>query len=86
MSGPPPTPNLAIPPLAAIPQQGIKPRLIYDFSWSGLNKAVTQVTHKEAMCFGKSLYIIIDCILAAPPKLGPALLNKVDLKDAYMRI
>ena len=29
---------------------------------------------------------MIDCILTAPPKLGPAFLNKVDLADAYMRI
>ena len=38
------------------------------------------------MRFGKSLYRIIDCILVAPPKLGPTILNKVDLADAYMRI
>ena len=38
------------------------------------------------MCFVKSLYKLIDCILVAPPKLGPTFLNKVDLADAYMRI
>ena len=79
-------PRIWLSPLAAIPQQGRKPRLVYDFSWSGLNKAVTQVAHKEAMRFGKALYGVIDCILAASPKLGPAFLNKVDLADAYMRI
>ena len=72
--------------LAAIPQQGRKPQLIYDFSWSGLNEAVTQVAHKEAMRFGKALYRVIDCILTAPPKLGSTFLNKVDLADAYIRI
>ena len=35
-------PRLWISPLATIPQRGRKLRLIYDFSWSGLNKAVTQ--------------------------------------------
>ena len=39
-------PKLWLSPLAAIPQRGRKPRLIYDFYWSGLNKAVTQVAHK----------------------------------------
>ena len=78
--------KLWLSPLAAIPQQGRKPRLIYDFFWSGLNKAVTQVTHKEAMRFGKALYRVIDCILKAPQELGPTFLNKVDLADAYMRI
>ena len=29
---------------------------------------------------------MIDCILTAPPKLGPTFLNKVDLADSYMRI
>ena len=38
------------------------------------------------MYFVKALYIIIDCILAAPPKLSPAFLNELDLADAYMRI
>ena len=38
------------------------------------------------MQIGKSLYRVIDCILNAPPKLGPTFLNKVDLADAYMCI
>ena len=78
--------KLWLSPLAAIPQRRRKPRLIYDFYWSGLNKAVTQVAHKEKMRFGKALYRVIDCILTAPPKLGPTFINKVDLADAYMRI
>ena len=79
-------PKLWLSPLAAIRQRGRKPRLIYDFSWSGLKNAVTQVAHKEAMHFGKALYRVIDFILNAPPKLGLTFLNKVDLADAYMRI
>ena len=79
-------PQLWLSPFTVIPQQGRKPRLIYDFAWSGLNEAVTKVAHKEAMRFGKSLYRFIDCILAPLPKLGPTFLNKVDLVDAYMRI
>ena len=79
-------PRLWISPLTAIPQRGRTPRLIYDFAWIGLNEAVTQVTHKQAICFGKSLYRVIDFILAAPPKLGPTFLKKVDLSDDYMRI
>ena len=73
-------------PLADILQRGRKHHLIYDFSWSGLNEEVTQVAHKESMRFGKSLHRLIDCILAAPPKLCPAFLKKLDLTDAYMRI
>ena len=73
-------------PLTSIPQRGRKPRLIYDFSWSCLNEAVSQAAHKEAMRFRKALYRVINCILVTPPKLGPTFLNKVDLADAYMRI
>ena len=53
-------PRIWVYPLAAIPQQGRKLRLIYDFTWSGLNKAVTKVAHKEAIRFGKALYRVID--------------------------
>ena len=38
------------------------------------------------MRFGKSLYMVIYCVLVAPPELGPTLLNKVDLTDSYMGI
>ena len=79
-------PKLWLSPLSAIPQRGRKPQLIYNFSWSCLNEAVTQVAHKEAMRFGKSLSRVIDCIVKAPPELGPIFLNKVDLADAYMHI
>ena len=38
------------------------------------------------MSFEKALNRVIDFILAAPTKLGPAFLNKVDTAYAYMRI
>ena len=38
------------------------------------------------MRFRKAPYRLIDCIIASPPELGPAFLNKVDLNHAYMRI
>ena len=79
-------PRLWLSPLTGTPQRGSKPRRIYDFSWSGLNEAVTQVAQKEAMRFGKALYKVIDCIITAPPKIGPDFLSKVDLAYAYMRI
>ena len=79
-------PRLWLSPIAAILQRGRRPCLIHYFAWSGLNEAFTQVAHKEAMRFGKSLYRVINCILAAPPKLGPTFLNKVDLADVYMLI
>ena len=38
------------------------------------------------MWFGNPLYRLIYCIIAAPPDLGPAFLNTVDLADVYMGI
>ena len=79
-----PQPCLSL--LAAIPKRGRKSCLVYDFSWSGINEEVTKVSYKKAVRFNKSLYRVVDCILAAPPKLGPTFLNKVNLADAYTHI
>ena len=38
------------------------------------------------MRFGKALYRVIDCNLAAPPEIGPTFLNRMYLADSYMRI
>ena len=85
MGDPPPPPTLAV-PTRSHPTTRHKPRLVYNFSCSILNKVVSQVAHKEAMHFGKCLYRVIECVLAATPKLGPTFLNKMDIVDAYMRI
>ena len=38
-------PQLWLSPLVSIPWRDRKPRLIYDFSWCGLNKEVPHVAH-----------------------------------------
>ena len=38
------------------------------------------------MRFWRSLHDLLDCILTAEHRLGPTLLGKVDLADAYMCI
>ena len=78
-------PRLWLSPLTSIPQRGKKPSIVYDLSWSSLKEAVTQVAYKEVMRFGKALHRIIDCILAAPPKLGPTFIDKVYIADENMR-
>ena len=78
--------KLWISPLATITQTGRKPRLIYDFSWSGLNELVQAAKHKELMRFGKAMHSLMDFILAADSVLGLKYLCKVDLADAYMQI
>ena len=38
------------------------------------------------MRYRKDLYHLINCIIAAPPKLGLTLLNKVDLSNTHIHI
>ena len=45
--------------LAAIPQTGGKPRLIYDF-WSILNEKVKQAALKEVMRFRRAPHNLLD--------------------------
>ena len=67
---PPHSPTLDIPPRSH-PATRQKPCLMYDFFLCGLNKAVTQVAQKEERRFGKAIYRVIYCILAAPPQARP---------------
>ena len=72
--------------LSANPQTGYKPRLIYNFSWIGINQIAKAAAHKDVGPFAKALHRLLGCILAADPALGPAYLFKFDIADAYMRI
>ena len=77
-------PNLCISPVAAIPQVGWRPCLIFDFTWSGLNQATDRVAPEESMRFGSALACIDRQALTTYPNLGPVYLRKVDLANAYM--
>ena len=48
-------PKLWLSPMAVIPQVGCIPRLIFNFTWSGLNKAITRKPPKEVMSFRRHL-------------------------------
>ena len=78
--------KLCISLLAEILQTGRKPRLIYNFLCSGINKLARAAAHKDSMPFVKSLHSLLDCIIAVYPALGSTYLCKVDLADAYTRI
>ena len=60
--------------------------LIYYFLWSGLNKKSHKDAPKESIRFGRALRRLVDCILVEDPELGPTLLSKFSLADAYMCI
>ena len=79
-------PHLYLSPAACIPQEGRRDRPIYDYTYSGLNKAVTLSAPPEAMQFGRALPRLLRHIVNADPRLGPVFMSKTDLSDAYMRV
>ncbi len=79
-------PGLRLSPVGSIPQAGRRDRLIYDYTWSGTNRAVTKQAPPEAMQFGGALHRLLHAIVDADPGHGPVHMAKIDLSDAYMRI
>ena len=78
--------NLWLLPVAFIPQVGRRPRLIFDFTWIGLNNIAERLAHMDTMRFGCALQRTFKQVLNAEPHLGQVYLRKVDLADAYMRL
>ena len=72
--------------MAVIPPVVQRPRLIFDFTWIGLNKDTAQEDPEEVISFGGTLLRIIRWLLMADPRIGQVYLGKVDLEDAYMRL
>ena len=63
--------NLWLSPVAVIPQVGRIPRLIFDFTWSGINDISERLSPMEAMRFGGALIHTLKQVLTAEPRLGP---------------
>ena len=78
--------NMWLLPVAVIPQVGRRPRLIFDFTWSGLNDIEERLSPMEAMRVGGVLLCILMKVITYDPRLGTAYLGKVDLVDAHMRL
>ena len=69
--------NLWLLPVLVIPQVGRRTRLVFDFTWSGLNKTSERLDPMEAMRFGGAIQHILKQVLTADPRLGPVYLSKV---------
>ena len=52
--------GLWLPPLAYTIHTGRKSRLVYNFSWSGLNARMQKAAPKDAMVFGIELHRLLD--------------------------
>jgi hypothetical protein len=78
--------HLRISPMGVVPQRDRRPRVIVDYSWSGVNDETLKLSHQEAMQFGKALQRILQDIVSANPLFGPVSIIKVDIADGFYRI
>ena len=79
-------PNLRISPLGVVPQRDRRPRLIVDYTFSGLNPDSLPLAPREAMQFGRALQRVLTTIVHADPRYGPVYLAKIDIADGFYRV
>lgn len=79
-------PALRLSPLGVIPQRDRRPRVIVDFTFSGVNQHTVTVAPYEAMQFGRAFERVLHKIYHAHPRFGPVFLIKVDLADGFYRV
>ena len=77
-------PKLWLSPVSIITHMVRRPLIVYDFTWSGLNAATKCLSPMESMRFGRTLWRILQFLLASDPHIGPVYIIKVDLVTAYM--
>lgn len=78
--------NLRLSPLGVVSQHDRRPRIICDYTYSGVNAATQHTGPQEAMRFGQALRRIMTQIVRSNPAFGPVHIGKYDLADGYYRI
>lgn len=79
-------PNLRVSPLGVVPQRDRCPRLIVDYTFSGLNKDTLQWAPREAMQFGRALQRVFTTLVHADARYGPVYMSKIDVADGFYRV
>ncbi|KAI2507850.1 hypothetical protein MHU86_6630 [Fragilaria crotonensis] len=79
-------PNLRLSPLGVVPQRNRRPRLIVDYTYSGVNDDTARLAPPEAMQFGRALRRFLTKLVNANPAYGPVFLAKIDIADGFYRI
>ena len=69
-----------------IPQKERRPRPIYNFNQSGLNRVAVRLAPDKAMQFGAAGFCLLQKIVHANTLGGPVFMDKTDISDAYMRV
>ena len=78
--------HLRISPLGVVPQKDRRPRLIVDYTFSGLNADTLPLAPREAMQFGRALQRVCRHIVHADPRFGPVTMAKIDIADGFYRV
>ena len=77
--------NLRLSPMGCIPQRDRRPRLIIDYTWSGVNPDTVRLA-PDSMQFGRALLRVLQRIYDADPRHGPVEMIKVDISDGFYRV
>lgn len=78
--------GLRVSPLGVVPQRDRRPRLIVDYSFSGINADTLPLAPRESMQFGRALQRILAKIVHADPRYGPVYMSKIDIADGFYRV
>jgi hypothetical protein len=78
--------GLRIFPLGVVPQRDRRPRLIVDYSFSGINADTLPLAPHESMQFGRALQRVLAKIVHADPRYGPVFMSKIDIADGFYRV
>jgi hypothetical protein len=78
--------GLRISPMGVVPQRDRRPRLIVDYSFSGVNEDTVLLAPRESMQFGRALQRVMSYIVHADPRYGPVYLAKIDIADGFYRV
>jgi hypothetical protein len=69
--------------MGVVPQHERRPRLIVDYSFSGIKDETVPLSPREAMQFGQALERIIAQVVHSDPKFGPVQFIKIDIADGF---
>ena len=79
-------PSLRISPLGCVPQRERRPRIINDYTFSGVNPATVKLAPPEAMQWGRTFHRVLWYIFTADRRHGPVLMSKTDLADGFYQL
>ena len=79
-------PQLQISPLDCVPQQDWCPRMINDYTFSGVNPSTITGAPPESMQWSRTFNQMIWYIYTADQRKGTVLFSKTDISDGFYQI